>query len=252
MARWWSPSSASQLAGSRSSRRWATRPRSSSPWPCCVAITLLPRCSGSPATACSPGRPRRRGRRATRTRPVGALGPLGRPPPLAQRAIAATAVLVTLAIPVLDMRLGQADAGTDPTSTTHRRAYDLLAAGFRRRVQRTVAGRGRPRRGARRRRARSDRRCDVERSRRRAVSPPELNAAGDTGLVTVHPDQQATGPGHQRSVHRLRDSILPAPTAHRRPRWSAGRPQGSSTSPTRSPTGSRGSSPSWCRCRSCC
>jgi len=45
-------------------------------------------------------------------------------------AITATAVLVTLAVPVLDMRLGQADAGTDPTSTTHRRAYDLLAAGF--------------------------------------------------------------------------------------------------------------------------
>lgn len=44
--------------------------------------------------------------------------------------IAATLVLLTLAIPVLDMRLGQADAGTDPTSTTHRRAYDLLADGF--------------------------------------------------------------------------------------------------------------------------
>ena len=39
-------------------------------------------------------------------------------------------VLVTMALPVLDMRLGQADAGTDPTSTTQRRAYDLLASGF--------------------------------------------------------------------------------------------------------------------------
>jgi RND superfamily putative drug exporter len=44
--------------------------------------------------------------------------------------IAATLVLLVLAIPMLDMRLGQADAGTDPTSTTHRRAYDLLAEGF--------------------------------------------------------------------------------------------------------------------------
>ncbi|MCB0993443.1 MAG: MMPL family transporter, partial [Acidimicrobiales bacterium] len=35
--------------------------------------------------------------------------------------IAATLVLVVLSIPVLDMRLGQADAGTDPVSTTHRR-----------------------------------------------------------------------------------------------------------------------------------
>ena len=44
--------------------------------------------------------------------------------------ISATFVLLLLATPMLGMRLGQADAGTDPTSTTHRRAYDLLAAGF--------------------------------------------------------------------------------------------------------------------------
>ena len=42
--------------------------------------------------------------------------------------IAATFVLLLLATPMLGMRLGQADAGTDPTSTTQRRAYDLLAA----------------------------------------------------------------------------------------------------------------------------
>lgn len=44
--------------------------------------------------------------------------------------IAATLMLLVLAIPMLDMRLGQADAGTDPTTTSHRRAYDLLGEGF--------------------------------------------------------------------------------------------------------------------------
>ena len=42
----------------------------------------------------------------------------------------ATAILVLLAIPFLSMRLGSADAGSDPSCTTTRKAYDLLAKGF--------------------------------------------------------------------------------------------------------------------------
>ena len=38
--------------------------------------------------------------------------------------------MVIIAIPFLSMRLGSADAGTDPPSTTTRKAYDLLAKGF--------------------------------------------------------------------------------------------------------------------------
>ncbi|MBW9210194.1 MMPL family transporter [Mumia sp. zg.B21] len=45
-------------------------------------------------------------------------------------ALAATAVLVLLALPVLDLRLGFSDAGTRPTTDTGRRAYDLVAEGF--------------------------------------------------------------------------------------------------------------------------
>ncbi|CCH86705.1 MMPL domain transmembrane transporter [Modestobacter italicus] len=45
-------------------------------------------------------------------------------------ALLSTAVLVVLAIPVLSLQLGQVDAGTDPTTETDRRAYDLLAEGF--------------------------------------------------------------------------------------------------------------------------
>ena len=123
-------------------------------------------------------------------------------------AVAATVVLVTLAIPVLDMRLGQADAGTDPTSTTHRRAYDLLAPGFgdgfngplliavdlgdapdSTTLERIVAAvAGDP--GV------------------RAVSPPELNAAGDTGLITVIPTSKPQDQATSDLVHRLRNDLL--------------------------------------------
>jgi RND superfamily putative drug exporter len=43
---------------------------------------------------------------------------------------AALMVLLMLAAPALAMRTSFPDAGDDPTSTTHRRAYDLLADGF--------------------------------------------------------------------------------------------------------------------------
>jgi RND superfamily putative drug exporter len=44
--------------------------------------------------------------------------------------IAATLVLLVLAIPLLSMNLGQLDAGTDPTADSSRKAYDLVAQGF--------------------------------------------------------------------------------------------------------------------------
>ena len=45
-------------------------------------------------------------------------------------AVVATAVMIVLAIPFFSMRLGASDAGTDPTGSTTRKAYDLLASGF--------------------------------------------------------------------------------------------------------------------------
>jgi putative drug exporter of the RND superfamily len=39
-------------------------------------------------------------------------------------------VMILIAIPFLGMRLGSADAGSDPSNTTTRKAYDLLARGF--------------------------------------------------------------------------------------------------------------------------
>jgi RND superfamily putative drug exporter len=44
--------------------------------------------------------------------------------------VSSVGVLVLLTLPVLDIRLGFADAGTDAPESTSRRAYDLLSAGF--------------------------------------------------------------------------------------------------------------------------
>ncbi|HEY8481530.1 MAG TPA: MMPL family transporter [Spirillospora sp.] len=54
---------------------------------------------------------------AAQRRPVAAL-------------VVAVAGLLALSAPALDMRLGFADAGNDPESSTSRQAYDLLAEGF--------------------------------------------------------------------------------------------------------------------------
>src|SRR5207244_2623154 len=40
------------------------------------------------------------------------------------------ALMVLIAVPFFSMRLGSADAGSDPASSTTRKAYDLLATGF--------------------------------------------------------------------------------------------------------------------------
>ena len=44
--------------------------------------------------------------------------------------LAGVALLIGIAIPALDMKLGLPDDGSKPTSTTERRGYDLLTEGF--------------------------------------------------------------------------------------------------------------------------
>ena len=128
-------------------------------------------------------------------------------------ATAATLVLLVLAIPTLDMRLGQADAGTEPVTTTQRRAYDLLAAGF-------GDGFNGPLLIVADLKSSSD--LDVVANISgavaadpgvAAVSPPELNATGDTVLITAIPTTKPQAEETSDLVHRLRSDILPQATA---------------------------------------
>ncbi|MGH3786967.1 MAG: MMPL family transporter [Pseudonocardiaceae bacterium] len=119
-------------------------------------------------------------------------------------------LLVALVIPALSLRLGASDAGNNPTNTTNRQAYDLLAAGFGpgfngplvlvaplpQPGDTTVVD------------GLSDAiRADPEVAQ---VSPPRLNPAGDTAVIQVVPRSSPQDEATTDLVHRLRDDIIPS------------------------------------------
>ena len=97
-----------------------------------AAVTLLPALLGVIGTRVLSRRQRRR--LADGTAPQGAglwtrwADTVERRP--AVLAAAAAVVMLVLAIPVLSLRLGSSDQGNDPSPSTTRQAYDLLAQGF--------------------------------------------------------------------------------------------------------------------------
>ena len=99
-----------------------------------AALTLLPALLG----ILGPWVPRRRERRALKegkfTTQVESPAWVRWTDAMSKRpavfAAVAAAIMIIIAIPFFSMRLGSADAGTDPSSTTTRQAYDLLAKGF--------------------------------------------------------------------------------------------------------------------------
>jgi putative drug exporter of the RND superfamily len=122
-------------------------------------------------------------------------------------------VLLALAAPAVDLRLGNPDAGNGPTNFTSQRAYDLMSDSFGpgangpllvavdlgnrdakasvNAVDRVVTG--------------LDATDGVA-----SVAPPVLNDAGNAAVVTVVP---TTGPQDQATedlVHTLRDDVVPA------------------------------------------
>ena len=98
-----------------------------------AAVTLLPALLGVFGMRVLSRRQRRR--LATGAPAPGAAGMWARWANTIERrpailAVAAAAVMLVLAIPLLSLRLGSSDQGNDPSSTTTRQAYDLLADGF--------------------------------------------------------------------------------------------------------------------------
>jgi putative drug exporter of the RND superfamily len=125
-------------------------------------------------------------------------------------AIAATIILVALAVPALDLRLGFSDAGNLAESDTTRRAYDLLADGY-------GAGANGPLLLV------ADSAADpaltgvaaaVEATPGVAeVTPPIAAGDGSAAVMRVAPE---TGPQDEATyelVHTLRDDVLPAALA---------------------------------------
>ncbi|GAB4328302.1 MAG: MMPL family transporter [Dehalococcoidia bacterium] len=127
-----------------------------------------------------------------------------------------TALLVLLAAPVLDMRLGFTDAGNFGEQFRVRRAYDLLAEGFGPGFNGPLlvvvdanGGELGP--------------LDAIRSRLQeepgvaAVSQPLVNPAGDAATITVFPATSPQSEETEQLIHRLRDEVIPSMTGNPSP-----------------------------------
>src|SRR4051812_25711716 len=124
-------------------------------------------------------------------------------------AIAATAVLLLLAVPALGMRLGFPDAGNDPASTMTRQAYDLNTEGFGPGANGPLViaaelpdASAKPKVDAFAQRLRDDREVAF-------VAPPRINSQGDAAIVTVIPKGSPQDRATEDLVHRIRDDIVP-------------------------------------------
>jgi putative drug exporter of the RND superfamily len=128
-----------------------------------------------------------------------------------QHAVAVTATtvigLVILALPALGVQLGSSDAGSNPTSTTTRRAYDLLSdgfgSGFNGPLLVSVDQRGAQ--GAAARLTTAFR----EDSGIASVAPPVFNEAKDTAQVIAFPTTSPTSESTAALVDRLREDVVP-------------------------------------------
>jgi RND superfamily putative drug exporter len=125
--------------------------------------------------------------------------------------IGVVAVLAAIAIPVLHMNLGLPDAGTQSTSTTERRAYDLLSRGFGAGFNGPLTvvvdsgGKTNPKLIATRVAQGLGKFPDVA-----AVSRPAVNATGEVAIISVTPK---SGPSTQETKHlvsEIRDRAAPA------------------------------------------
>jgi RND superfamily putative drug exporter len=126
--------------------------------------------------------------------------------------IASVVLLLALAAPALSMRLGQTDAGTLSTSSTQRRAYDLLGTGFGKGfngplllVAEVPAGDQGALTGI----------VDAVKTDPdvAAVGVPRMNPGGDTAVIRVLPKSSPQAAATSDLVSRLRADVIPEAVA---------------------------------------
>jgi RND superfamily putative drug exporter len=127
-------------------------------------------------------------------------------------AITALLILGALATPLLSIRLGWAGSGANPTATSPRRAYDLLAQGFGPGFNEplllvaSLPGPGQVGVIA----PLLSRLAGVPGVA--IVTPPRLNAAGDVAAVAVFPSFAPQAKGTDELIRTLRASVIPSKT----------------------------------------
>ncbi|MEV5340306.1 MMPL family transporter [Streptomyces sp. NPDC052676] len=111
------------------------------------------------------------------------------------------------AVPAASLELGLPDDGSQPTSTTQRRAYDLLSEGFgpgfNGPLMVVVDGKG----SANPQTLFTDVADEVKAlDNVVTVTPPAPNKAGDTATITVIPDAKPSSATTEELVHAIRDT----------------------------------------------
>jgi hypothetical protein len=182
-------------------------------------------------------------------------------------AVVSTVVLLVMAAPTVTLSLGHSDASILPETTTARQADDAVRAGFgdgessplavvsqmfapAEAPEDPVPG-GDPR-------AQDPRLVELRETLAEVpgvvrADAPVISTDGGVATIRVTPEWGSADPRTEALVLELRDQVLPAVDEGQG--WtatSAASPRSTSTSPTSSPSGRRGSSSAWSRCRSCC
>ena len=133
----------------------------------------------------------------------------GRPWPWA---VLSVAVLVVLAIPLFSITLGQPDNGTNPTSDSSRRAYDLISQGFGVGVNGplTVVVKLPKQSSSDNSSLLSTMQSDISKTAGVAsVTPAAVNSDGTTAVFNVIPTTRPQSTATTTLVTTLRDNVLP-------------------------------------------
>jgi putative drug exporter of the RND superfamily len=175
----------------------------------CTALTLLPAMLAKVGHNIDKGRlpwTRKRAAATTKRGIVGRIAELtARRPRLV--VVAVLGVLLTMAIPVLSINLGTADSGSAPSSTTQRKAYDLVADNFGPGVNGPLfVAVDQP----------NDPHASTELAQAFAKTPgvaavakPMVNPAGDAAQIIVIPTTSPQSNETSDLVNELRDNVIP-------------------------------------------
>jgi RND superfamily putative drug exporter len=133
-----------------------------------------------------------------------------RPWPLA---LGAAAVIGLLLVPVVALRMENSDAGNDPSSTTSRQAFDLLASGFGAGFNGPLLVAAEVHSPAQVSALPAVRSAVAATRDVGAVGAPQLSPSGSVAVIRAYPVTAAQALATTELVNRLRHTVLP-PLAH--------------------------------------